>query len=233
MVLVLDRGPHARVHEEVTTNDETALETTVGARTTQHDQTQAIDADDLARFEALYEQFHGYVFRTAYALTGDRGLAEEILQDTFVRAYRHRANLWVDRSPLPWLNRVALNLCYTRLGRRRLPTRAMDDVVADTLRDQALGPDELAEHQELCQSVRTGIAALPPKHRHVVALYYLDGLSLQETAEVLGVRLGTVKSRLHYALDALRRELAPSSLPGDDVAVSVAATARAAGRRPR
>ena len=65
----------------------------------------------------------------------------------------------VGRSPLPWLNRVALNLCYTRLGRRRLPTRAMDDVVSDTLRDQALGPDELAEHQELCQTVRTGIAA--------------------------------------------------------------------------
>ena len=57
-----------------------------------------------------------YVFRTAYGLTGDRGLAEEILQDTFVRAYRHRANLWADRSPLPWLNRVALNLCYSRLG---------------------------------------------------------------------------------------------------------------------
>ena len=104
------------MHGEVTTNDETALETTVGARTAQHDLSQAIDADDLARFEALYEQFHGYVFRTAYALTGDRGLAEEILQDTFVRAYKHRANLWVGRSPLPWLNRVALNLCYTRLG---------------------------------------------------------------------------------------------------------------------
>ena len=96
----------------------------------------------------------------------------------------------------------------------------MDEVVTDTLRDQALGPDELAEHQELCQTVRTGIAALPPKHRSVVALYYLDGLSLQETADALGVRLGTVKSRLHYALDTLRRELVPSTLPADDVAAS-------------
>jgi RNA polymerase sigma-70 factor (ECF subfamily) len=221
------------VHGEVTTNDETALETTVGARTTQHDQSQAIDADDLARFEALYEQFHGYVFRTAYALTGDRGLAEEILQDTFVRAYKHRANLWVGRSPLPWLNRVALNLCYTRLGRRRLPTRVMDDVVSDTLRDQALGPDELAEHQELCQTVRTGIAALPPKHRNVVALYYLDGLSLQETAEVLGIRLGTVKSRLHYALDTLRRELVPKTASVDDVALPVPVRPQPGARRPR
>jgi hypothetical protein len=64
-------------------------------------------------------------------------------------------------------------------------------------------------------------------------MYYLDGLSLQETADALGVRLGTVKSRLHYALDTLRRELVPSTLPADDVAVPAAATTRAAGRRPR
>jgi RNA polymerase sigma-70 factor, ECF subfamily len=233
MVLVLDGGscPRAR---RITTNDETALETPVGARTAaEQDLTQPIEADELARFEALYERFHAYVFRTAYALTGDRGLAEEILQDTFVRAYRHRTKLWVDRSPLPWLNRVALNLCYTRLGRRRLPTRVMDDVVTDTLRDQARGPDEWAEHQELCETVRTGIAALPPKHRHVVALYYLDGLSLQETAEVLGVRLGTVKSRLHYALDTLRRELVPQTKPVDDVALPVPVRPQPGTRRPR
>jgi len=222
------------VHGEVTTNDETALETTVGARTAaSYDLTGPINADDLARFEALYERFHAYVFRTAYALTGDRGLAEEILQDTFVRAYRHRANLWADRSPLPWLNRVAINLCYTRLARRRLPTRVMDDVVTDTLRDQALGPDEWAEHQELCATVRTGIEALPPKHRSVVALYYLDGLSLQETAEALGIALGTVKSRLHYALDTLRRELVPSATPIDEVKLPATVRAQSGGRRRR
>jgi RNA polymerase sigma-70 factor (ECF subfamily) len=222
------------VHGEPTTNDETALETTVGASTAKpQDLTQPIAAGDLARFEALYERFHAYVFRTAYAVTGDRGLAEEVLQDTFVRAYKHRDKLWVDRSPLPWLNRVALNLCYTRLGRRRLPTRVMDDVVTDTLRDHALGPDELAEHQELCETVRSGIEALTPKHRSVVALYYLDGLSLQETAAVLGVRLGTVKSRLHYALDTLRRELLSSTLPVDDVVTPPVIVPQASGRSRR
>lgn len=222
------------MHGEPTTNDETALETTVGASTANlQDPTQPIAADDLARFEALYERFHAYVFRTAYALTGDRGLAEEVLQDTFVRAYKHRDKLWVDRSPLPWLNRVALNLCYTRLARRRLPTRVMDEVVTDTLRDHALGPDELAEHQELCETVRSGIAALPPKHRSVVALYYLDGLSLQETAAVLDVRLGTVKSRLHYALDTLRRELLSSTLPVDDVAAPPVVVPHGTGRSRR
>jgi len=56
--------------------------------------------------------------------------------------------------------------------------------------------------------VRDGVASLPPKHQSVVVLYYLHGMSLQETSTILGVRLGTVKSRLHYALGSLRAHLA-------------------------
>ena len=68
-------------------------------------------------------------------------------------------------------------------------------------------PAERAEQSELRQIVREGIAALPEKHRSVVVLYYLQRLSLQETAQVLGIQLGTVKSRLHYALRGLRVQL--------------------------
>jgi RNA polymerase sigma-70 factor (ECF subfamily) len=68
-------------------------------------------------------------------------------------------------------------------------------------------PAERVERRELRQLVREGVAALPPKHQNVVILYYLHGLSLQETANLLGVRLGTVKSRLHYALRGLRAHL--------------------------
>lgn len=167
-----------------------------------------MQANDLDMFEAFYERYRTFVFRTAFGLTGDRELAEEVLQDTFVRAYRHRASLHGDRSPLPWLNRVALNLCYTAHGRRRVPVRSMDDLTTAALRDEAIEPAEWAEQQELSQWVRDGVAALPPKHRSVIVLYYLDGLSLQETSTALGVRLGTVKSRLHYALHALRQHLA-------------------------
>ena len=68
-------------------------------------------------------------------------------------------------------------------------------------------PADDAERAELRSIVRAGIAALPEKHRSVVVLYYLDHLSLQETAQVLGIQLGTVKSRLHYALRGLRDHL--------------------------
>jgi RNA polymerase sigma-70 factor (ECF subfamily) len=164
-------------------------------------------ADDLDAFEAFFARYRTSVYRTAYGLTGDRHAAEEVLQDTFQRAWQRRGTLNPDVSPLPWLHRVALNLCYSRLGRRRLPSQSIEDAVVATVRDQASEPPERAEREELRRLVREGIAALPPKHQAVVVLYYLHGMSLQETAELLDVRLGTVKSRLHYALRTLREAL--------------------------
>lgn len=144
--------------------------------------------------------------RTAYGLTGDAQAAEEVLQDTFLRAYRHRATLRTDISPAAWLHRVAMNLCYSRLARRRLAVEPIGEV-ASGVRDGAPGPEVHAEREELRASIRAGVAALPPKHRSVIVLYYLHEFSLAETAAFLGLRLGTVKSRLHYALKGLRERL--------------------------
>jgi RNA polymerase sigma-70 factor (ECF subfamily) len=166
-----------------------------------------IRADDIDAFEVFFDRHRSLIFRTAYGLTGDRTAAEEILQDTFIRAYRHRSTLRDDISPVPWLHRVALNLCYTRLGRRRLDTAPIDETAAGELRDHALEPPDWAIREELRRTIRRGIAELAPKHQGVIVLYYLHGLSLQETAKVLDVALGTVKSRLHYALHALRHQL--------------------------
>jgi RNA polymerase sigma-70 factor (ECF subfamily) len=110
-------------------------------------------------------------------------------------------------SPLPWLHRVSLNLCYSRLARRRVPTNPIDESTEASRADDSPLPADQAEQAELRDIVRDGIASLPEKHRSVVVLYYLQRLSLQETAEVLGIQLGTVKSRLHYALRNLRTHL--------------------------
>ncbi|HET8786784.1 MAG TPA: RNA polymerase sigma factor, partial [Candidatus Limnocylindrales bacterium] len=166
-----------------------------------------IQADDLDAFEVLFARYRSPIYRTAYGLTGDVQAAEEVLQDTFARAWQRRTTLHVDVSPLPWLHRVALNLCYSRLGRRRLRAEPIEETAHGNVRDGTVEPAERAERQELRRIVRDGIAALPPKHQAVVALYYLQGLSLQETAEALGIALGTVKSRLHYALRGLRAHL--------------------------
>lgn len=166
-----------------------------------------VQADDLDAFEEFFARYRNPIYRTAYGLTGDRHAAEEILQDTFARAYRHRHTFHAGVSPLPWLHRVSLNLCYSRLSRRRIDASPIDAAAEHAVADDRPLPAERAEQAELRQIVREGIAALPEKHQSVVVLYYLHRLSLQETAQVLGIQLGTVKSRLHYALRNLRVQL--------------------------
>ncbi len=163
--------------------------------------------DDLDAFATLFERYRVPVYRAALALTGDPCASEEVLMDTFGRAYTHRGRLRTDISPLPWLHKVALNLCYTRLGRRRLPSEPVTDFVAERLVDAGAQPDTSAEWTELRQIVREGIAGLSVKHQAVVILYYLEGRSLQETADALELPLGTVKSRIHHALRDLRVRL--------------------------
>ncbi|HEX8938955.1 MAG TPA: RNA polymerase sigma factor [Candidatus Limnocylindrales bacterium] len=166
-----------------------------------------VQADDLAAFEAFFARHRTAIYRTAYGLTGDPHLAEEVLQDTFARAYERRRSLRLDVSPLPWLHRVALNLCYTRLGRRRFRWEPISEAVVRLVRDVAGEPPEHAERMELRRIVREGVAALPAHQQAVVVLYYLQGFSLSETADTLDVPVGTVKSRLHYALRSLRARL--------------------------
>jgi RNA polymerase sigma-70 factor, ECF subfamily len=166
-----------------------------------------MQSDQLDAFEEFFNRYRTPIYRTAYGLTGDPQAAEEILQDTFARAHQRRATLRLDVSPLPWLHRVALNLCYSRLARHRPSSEPIDQSAAQFLADAATPPPERAEQTELRSIVRDGVAGLPEKHRSVVVLYYLYGLSLQETATLLNVPLGTVKSRLHYALRALRVDL--------------------------
>jgi len=166
-----------------------------------------MQSDDLDAFEEFFARYRAPIYRTAYGLTGDPQAAEEILQDTFSRAYQRRSTLRNDVSPLPWLHRVALNLCYSRLARRRPHSEPIEQSSAQFLADATPAPAERAEQTELRQIVRDGVAGLSEKHRSVVVAYYLYGLSLQETAQLLNLRLGTVKSRLHYALRMLRTDL--------------------------
>lgn len=188
-----------------------------------------VQADDLDAFEQFFARYRTPIYRTAYGLTGDRQAAEEVLQDTFARAYQRRHTLRLDVSPLPWLHRVSLNLCYSRLSRRRLDTAPIDDNAERVVADDKPLPAEHAERAELREIVRDGIAGLPEKHQSVVVLYYLQRMSLQETAEILDIQLGTVKSRLHYALRNLRVRLeedrrfggAYLPAPADEVEASV------------
>jgi RNA polymerase sigma-70 factor (ECF subfamily) len=169
-----------------------------------NDLVSRMQGGDLDAFEEFFAAYQRPVYLTALAITRDPFLAEEILQDCFVKAYRVRDRLRTDVSPLPWLQRVCTNLCFTRLSRRRPAAEPLTDLIGNLAPDIAARPDQVVESREIIEVLQRGIDALPPKQRGAVVLYYLHGYSLAEAADIAGCRVGTMKSRIHYALRALR-----------------------------
>jgi len=164
-------------------------------------------AGDPDAFEQFFRAYGRPVYITALAITRDPFLAEEILQDCFVRAYRARHRLRTDCSPLPWLHRVATNLCYTRIARRRMIMEPITTLISNLVADLTARPDQVAVSREIIEELQCAIDALPPKQQTAVILYYLHGYSLAESAEIAACSVGTMKSRVHYALKALRTRL--------------------------
>ena len=165
---------------------------------------ERMQSGDLGAFEEFFNTYKRPVYTTALAITRDPFLAEEILQDCFVKAYRVRERLRTDVSPLPWLQRVTTNLCYSRIARRRAIMEPLTTLITNVVADLTSRPEQVAESREIIEVLQRGIDALPPKQQTAVILYYLHGYSLAEAAEIADCNVGTMKSRLHYALKALR-----------------------------
>ncbi len=106
---------------------------------------------------------------------------------------------------MPWLYRVTVNLSYSWLSRGK--RRRSSDLIDHLVSPMGHAPDRVAEQVEMRQQVREAIAALSIDQRVVIVLYYLNNLSLQDIAEILDLPVGTVKSRLYYARENLRRKL--------------------------
>ena len=166
---------------------------------------------DMDAFDALFYRYRDGIYRLGYAITKDPSAAEEIAVDTFARAYRALARLEPDDSLRPWLYRVAVNLSYNRQPRKNVSFHPLEEAsnVVVTERDSPSAAAELAERRRV---VLECVDALGPKHKVVVVLHYLNGLNLAEIAEIVEAPVGTVKSRLHYALRGLKVHLA--SHPG-------------------
>jgi RNA polymerase sigma-70 factor (ECF subfamily) len=166
-------------------------------------------AGDLRAFETLYRKHAQQVYRTALAILGNGQAAEEVLQDCFLRAYKHLQRLNGDPSVGPWLHRVAVNLCYSRLRRNclALVTVSLESVSNRLFPSLGPSPEESTQHSEMRAAIQRGIASLDFKHRSVVVLYYLQEFSLEEVAYILDCPVGTVKSRLHYARKELSQRL--------------------------
>jgi RNA polymerase sigma-70 factor (ECF subfamily) len=168
---------------------------------------QKLQAGDLEALGALYDQYRLTVYRTALAVTRDPEAAEDILQDAFLRLQAHADQVNSELPLAPWLYRVTVNLSYTWLTRRNRWRVPLEDFIDQLIGPAKYNPEPVAERRDEQRLMQRAIDALAFSQRVVIVLYYLNNLSLQEIADILGCPVGTVKSRLHYGRENLRELL--------------------------
>jgi RNA polymerase sigma-70 factor (ECF subfamily) len=164
--------------------------------TSDGDLIQRAAGGDRSAFEQLYRRYARPVFGLALRRLGDRGRAEDAVQETFASVWRSAASYRPERGPgAPWLYAVARNAIVDR-------ARARTEVPADIPEEPAreAGPGEQAEQSWVAWRVHRALEELPEREREVVALAYWSGLSQSEVAEFLDIPLGTVKTRTRAAL---------------------------------
>jgi RNA polymerase sigma-70 factor (ECF subfamily) len=160
---------------------------------------------DRSALETLYARHQSALLTYLLHLTSDHGVAEELLQDTLVAVWKNAGGFAGRSSVGAWLFGIARRRAYKRLRRYEPPLLALD--LADDVADTAPSPEAAllasADSAEIAQAV-TRLAA---PHQEVLLLTFVHQLSYAEIADVLGVPLGTVKSRLNHAKRALRHLL--------------------------
>lgn len=167
---------------------------------------------DAEAFPALVDRYQAEVYGFLVRRLRDEARAEEFVQETFLRLVVEAPRWSADGPVRAWLFRVARNLSIDHLRRHgtrfeNATTGDLDDpVLAEP--DTALAPDDQVENARLRARLRKAVAQLPPEQREVVLLRHDEGLSFPEIGEVLDISPNTAKSRLRYALEALRGHLA-------------------------
>jgi RNA polymerase sigma factor (sigma-70 family) len=163
---------------------------------------------DLRAWETIVRSYQGIAFRTAYLLSGSTADAEESAQDGFVKAYRALGRFRRGAPLRPWLLRIVANEARNRrrtAGRRE--ALALRAAAADRPGDAVPSPEAALLAGESRTRLLEAVNALSEEHRLAVACRYFLELTEEETAAALGVRRGTVKSRLARALARLREHL--------------------------
>jgi RNA polymerase sigma-70 factor (ECF subfamily) len=158
-----------------------------------------VGSGDRSAFDALYRRYARPVFGLALRRLGDRGRAEDAVQETFASVWRAAGSYKPERGPgAPWLYAVARNAIVDNgRARREPPVDAPDEVAGDE------GPAERAESGWIAWRVHRALAELPENERQVIELAYWGGRSQSEIADLLGIPLGTVKTRTRTGLSRL------------------------------
>ncbi len=152
------------------------------------------------RFNGLFARHYAAIYRYLYRMTaGDRALAEDLCQESFLRAYRSIADLRSDDSERPWIYRIATTQ-FLNYMRRHRPSVALDESVID--RRAVVGSDV----DELFQRVRAFVGALPPRQRAALILRHLDGREYDEVAATIGCSVVAARASVSEAVRRIRAQ---------------------------
>jgi RNA polymerase sigma-70 factor (ECF subfamily) len=164
-----------------------------------------------AALSELYDRYIRTVYGVGIKILGDRSLAEELVQEVFLKVWRSSSSFDPSRASFStWLYRVTRSVALDLYRKRahRVRSVAEGESYLATARDPSAGPQEVVDESWLSWRVSRALEVLDAPHKEVINLAYFEGLSQREISERTGVPLGTVKSRTANAFKKLRRELA-------------------------
>lgn len=169
-----------------------------------------------ASFEHLVRPHYAALFRVAVRFTGSRTDAEDLVQETCLRAYRNIARVATLESPLTWLLCVLRRLYIDRIRRyERTNVSYVDEGVLAEMASPAPGPAESVNSEQVAKRIERGLRKLGAEQRTLLILHDIEGYSLNELETITDLKLGTIKSKLHRARVKLGRMLQA----GGDIAV--------------
>ena len=176
---------------------------------------QRVQDGDVAAFDFLVQKYRERLFSIVYNLTSNREDAADLVQDAFIKAFSSIRRFQGKSSFFTWLYRIAVNTALSHLKKHRLrrffSLENINDEASSTEIVEALSVRTKTEKgamlNELQERLNEALQKLSPKHRTVVVLFEIEGLSHQEISEIMGCSVGTVRSRLHYAKQQLQAYL--------------------------
>ncbi len=164
---------------------------------------QARDGDKVA-FGKLVEHFQSRIYAVAYGIIGNHQDAEDIAQDTFIKAYKNIGNLEREDAFYSWIVRIAVNTGINYKKTRNVNSLvSMEDIYEPLYRGET--PDSYIEKRGETERIQELLAQLPPDSRAVLVLREIEGFGYEEIAGIIGIPVGTVRSRIHYAREKLRQ----------------------------
>jgi RNA polymerase sigma-70 factor (ECF subfamily) len=169
-----------------------------------------IASRDASALERLYDQYEKTVYAFAYRFAGEAMLAEEIVQELFMRIWNHAERYDVSQGKLTtWMFAITRNIAIDQLRKRQNRTAAQtsESVELDQLADEGESPEEQFDRKWVGEEVKAAVRQLSGDQRQVLELVYYQGFTHQEVSERQGIPLGTVKSRIRLAMKQLKDRL--------------------------